>query len=171
MFNFFWNWLDPKILRVEAWTNRKVIEWDKIDVDLDRVKKGEVRENDMFRKPIPNDDGGKYGPFLANITGGQVVHYLQGPGAVEAFALIEHDDSLWWRHRDAGTTEDFRHGAFTDMKEFFEYAHGSDNNYWEHVLRTQALKATPENPPNMLLPHEVTDWISEWEKKNATTTA
>ena len=142
MMDWFYNWLDPKILRVEKWVNMKVIEVDKIDLDLDKVKKGEVRDNPMFRQP---PDTGDHGPFLTNLQDGDILEHLVGPGQVEAFALIEHQQTrdhapeLWWRHRDAGTTEDFRHAAFADMKAFFEYTTGN-GNYWDCVLRTKALE-------------------------------
>jgi hypothetical protein len=135
MFDWFYNWLDPKILKLERWVNKKVVEIDKIDIDLDKVKKLEVRENPMFRNP---PDSGKNGPFITNLQGGEVVEYISGPGEMEAFALLRFDDELWWRHRDAGTTEDFRHPAFSDMKHFFEYAIGDVEKYWECVLRTKA---------------------------------
>ncbi len=141
MFDWFYNWLDPKILQLERWVNKKVVDIDKIDIDLDRVKKSEVRDNPMFRNP-PNS--GEYGPFIANLQGGEILEYLSGPGELEAFALLRCDDELWWRHRDAGTTEDFRHPAFSDMKHFFEYAIGDDSQkYWQCVLRTKALADDP----------------------------
>jgi hypothetical protein len=137
MVNWFYNWLDPKILRLEKWVNAKVVEVDKIDIDLDKVKKGEVRDNPMFRQP-PNS--GEYGPFLTNLQGAGVVEYLIGPGEMEAFALLStKDGELWWRHRDAGTTEDFRHPAFPNLQGFFEYAIGDREKYWNCVLRTKAL--------------------------------
>lgn len=142
MFDWFYNWLDPKILKLERWVNKKVIEIDKIDIDLDKVKKSEVRENPMFRNP---PDSGEYGPFITNLQGGLVVEYLSGPGELEAFALIQvsdgNDEHLWWRHRDAGTTEDFRHPAFSSMQEFFEYAINDSSKYWDCVLRTKAAQS------------------------------
>lgn len=137
MLNWFYNWLDPKILRIEAWVNRKVIEQDKIDVDLDKVPAGEVRDNPMFRQP---PDSGEYGPFLTNLQGGEIIEFLAGPGELEAFALLKLDDEFWWRHRDSGTTEDFRHPAFTTMQEFFVYAIGDKEKYWTCQLRTKALQ-------------------------------
>ncbi len=139
MLNWFYNWLDPKILRVEEWVNAKVIEADKIDIDLDKVKKGEVRDNPMFRQP---PDSGEYGPYLVNLQGARTVEWLHGPGKLEAFALMELDGALWWRHREAGTTEDFRGEAFEDMKSFFAYAIGDSEKYWDCVLRTKALNET-----------------------------
>lgn len=136
MMNWFYNWLDPKILRVEQWVNKKVIEPDKIDIDLDKVKKGEVRDNPMFRQP-PNS--GEYGPFLTNLQGATNLEQIVGPGELEAFALLNHEGKLWWRHRDAGTTEDFKHEAFENMQEFFTYAIGDSDKYWDCVLRTKAL--------------------------------
>jgi hypothetical protein len=136
MMNWFYNWLDPKILRVEQWVNQKVIERDKIDIDLDKIKVGEVRDNPMFRQP-PNS--GENGPFLTNMQGAACVEILMGPGNMEAFALMNHGGNLWWRHRDAGTTEDFRGVAFHDMQAFFIYAIGDKDKYWDCVLRTKAL--------------------------------
>jgi hypothetical protein len=137
MLNWFYNWLDPKILRLEKWVNVKVVEVDKLDIDLDKIKPGEVRENPMFRQP-PNS--GDYGPFLTNLQGAKIREYLVGPGEMEAFALFEKSDGeFWWRHREAGTTEDFRHPAFSDLKAFFEYATGDTEKYWACVLRTKAL--------------------------------
>lgn len=142
MFDWFYNWLDPKILKLERWVNKKVIEIDKIDIDLDKIKTGEVKENPMFRTP---PDSGDHGPFITNLSGGEVVEYLSGPGELEAFALIRasdgNDESLWWRHRDAGTTEDFRHPAFSNMQQFFEYAIGDSTKYWDCVLRTKAMQS------------------------------
>lgn len=136
MFNWFYNWLDPKILRLEVWVNKKVIEFDKIDIDLDKVKIGEVRDNPMFRQP---PESGDYGPYLTNLQGATLKEGLFGPGDMEAFALMDLDGELWWRHRDAGTTEDFRGAAFADMQAFFEYAIGDKDKYWDCVLRTKAL--------------------------------
>ncbi len=137
MLNWFYNWLDPKILRLEKWVNRKVIDPKLIDIDLDKVKVGEVRDNNMFRQP-PKD--GSYGPFLVNLQGGEITEYMVGPSEFEAFAQILYKDEIWWRHRDGGTTEDFRGAAFEDLKEFFEYCHGSTDKYWDCQLRTKALK-------------------------------
>lgn len=141
MLNWFYNWIDPKILRLERWVNQKVIHPDLIDIDLDKVKQDEVRENNMFRQPPKN---GEYGPFLTNLQGGTVTEYMVGPGEFEAFAHIECRGEKWWRHRDGGTTEDFRADAFEDMKAFFEYAHGGTEKFWECQLRTKAL--SEENP-------------------------
>lgn len=137
MLNWFYNWLDPKIMRVEAWVNRKVIERDKLDIDLDKIKKGEVRDNPMFRQP-PNS--GDHGPYLTNLQGAQILEFLVGPGPMQAFGLYDLDGEFWWRHRDGGTTEDFRHPAFQNMQEFFIYATGQDEDkYWGCVLRTKAM--------------------------------
>lgn len=136
MMNWFYNWLDPKILRLEEWVNKKVIESDKLDIDLDKIKRGEVRDNPMFRQP-PNS--GENGPFLTNLQGAEILEYLTGPGKMEAFGLYLQEGQLWWRHRDAGTTEDFKGDAFEDMKEFFSYAIGDDDKYWSCVLRTKAV--------------------------------
>lgn len=139
MINKFYDWLDPKILRLERWVNGKVIEVDKIDIDLDKIKVGEVKENPMFRQPPHSGD---YGPFITNLQGAEVKEYLTGPGEMEAFALLQTSEGeLWWRHRDAGTTEDFRHPAFPDLKHFFEYAIGDTQKYWDCVLRTKALRS------------------------------
>jgi hypothetical protein len=137
MMNWFYNWLDPKILRVEKWINLKVIERDKMDIDLDKVKKGEVRDNPMFRQP-PNS--GEFGPFLTNLEGADALEYLVGPGHMEAFIKFNHEGEIWWRHRDAGTTEDFKGDAFPDLKTFFSYAIGEGDKYWDCVLRTRALE-------------------------------
>lgn len=136
MLDWFYNWLDPKILRLEKWVNQKVVEPNKLDLDLDKIKKGEVRDNPMFRQP-PKD--GKYGPFITNLQGSEIVETLSGPGEMEAFGLLDCRGALWWRHREAGTTEDFKHEAFQDMKEFFGYVTGDESKYWACVLRTQAL--------------------------------
>jgi hypothetical protein len=134
--NWFYNWLDPKILRLERWINNKVIERDKIDIDLDKIKPDEIRDNPMFRQP-PNS--GEYGPSLTNLQGAEVLDFLAGPGEMEAFALLDLNGELWWRHRDSGVTEDFRHPAFLTMKEFFVYAGNEPNKFWDCVLRTKAL--------------------------------
>lgn len=137
MLNWFYNWIDPKILRLEKWVNHRVIDEELIDIDLDKIKKGEVRENNMFRQP-PKD--GSFGPFLTNLQGGLVSEYMVGLNEFEAFAKIECRGELWWRHRDGGTTEDFKAEAFDSMKDFFGYVHGSSEKYWECQLRTKALK-------------------------------
>ena len=136
MLNWFYNWIDPKILRLEKWVNHKVIQPELIDIDLDKVGKDEVRDNNMFRQP-PKD--GSYGPFLTNLQDGTVLEYMVGINEFEAFAKIECRGESWWRHRDGGTTEDFREPAFDDMQEFFTYAHGDSEKYWECQLRTKAL--------------------------------
>lgn len=138
MLNWFWNWLDPKILKLEVWVNKKVIQPEYIDIDLDKVKKGELRPNNMFRQP-PNS--GEYGPYVMNLTGASTVELLYGPNPLEAFALMDHNGEMVWRHRDAGSTEDFQHPAFDDMKEFFHYVQGGDDSkYWECVLKTKAMQ-------------------------------
>ena len=142
MMNWFYNWLDPKILRIEQWVNKKVIEIDKIDIDLDKIKVGEIRDNPMFRQPPGSGD---YGPYLTNLQGAEPMEHLVGPGELEAFVLFKHRPypgaapQLWWRHRDAGATEDFKGEAFETMKDFFAYAIGDDDKYWSCVLRTKAL--------------------------------
>ena len=146
MFNFFWTWLDPKILTMEKWVNVKAISVAYIDIDLDKVKKGEVRNNDMFRRvnltPSEEKDEQVYGPFLTNLIVATTLGYLRGPGTIEAFGLLDQNGELWWRHRIDGATEDFKVGAFSDMEEFFTYAHADTGLYWECVLRTQALLDT-----------------------------
>jgi hypothetical protein len=137
MINWFYNWLDPKILKLERWVNKKVIEPKLLDIDIDKVKVGEVRENPMFRQP-PNS--GDYGPFITNLQGAKMVEYMVGVGELEVFALLEFKGEFWWRHRDSGTTEDFRYPAFEDMKGFFEYAGGDPEKYWSCQLRTKALE-------------------------------
>jgi len=154
MFNFFWNWLDPKILRMENWVNAQVVQADKLDIDLDKVKKSEVRSNNMFRKPIPGPNGDTYGPFLANLAGARLLGYVQGPGHVEAFGLFIKGGELWWRHRDAGVTEDFLVAAFSDLEEFFMYVHSDKSTWWDCVLRTEASLADmkKEFHPEMPIP-------------------
>ena len=143
MMHWFYNWLDPKILRLEKWVNKQVIQPDKLDLDLDKIKKGEVRDNPMFRQPPKS---GEYGPFLTNLQGAETIESLHGPGELEAFGLLKyaqsagHAPEFWWRHREAGTTEDFKQEAFENMKEFFEYTIGDTEKYWSCVLRTQALR-------------------------------
>ena len=138
MFNFFFNWLDPKILNMERWINKKVVEPDKMDTDLDKVKKGEVRKNDMFSKSIVGSPDEKYGPFITNMTGAKLISFVFGPGETEAFGLYDVDGLLWWRHRDAGSTQDFNGLAFSNMQEFMAYVN-TDTEFWACVLRTQAL--------------------------------
>lgn len=137
MLNWFYNWLDPKILNLEKWVNMKVVEKDKLDIDLDKIEPDEVRENPMFRQP-PNT--GDDGPFITNLQGAKILEHLTGPGQMEAFGLYDKAGELWWRHRDAGTTQDFRASAFSDMKEFFTYATGDAEKYWDCVLRTKAVE-------------------------------
>ena len=136
MLNWFYNWIDPKILRLEKWVNKKVVTPELIDIDLDKVKKGEERDNNMFRQP-PKD--GSFGPFLANLQGAEVVEFMYGVGEMEAFVKFNHETGIWWRHRDGGTTEDYKEQAFDNLKAFFEYCHGDSEKYWECQLRTKAL--------------------------------
>ena len=138
MFNFFFNWIDPKILRMEKWVNKKVIEPDKIDLDLDKIKKDEVRKTDMYSKPMPSNFDESYGPFITNLTGAGLVGFLLGPGEIETYALLEKENDLWWRHRDAGVTQDFKVAAFDDMQEFVSYV-DENVNFWECALRTEAF--------------------------------
>ena len=135
--DWFYRWLDPKILRIEAWANKKVVQPELIDIDLDKVSKGEVRKNEMYRHPAKNGD---HGPFITNLTGGKVVESLQGISEFEAFAFLTLDGTGWWRHRDGGETADFKEEAFKDMKEFFNYVHGDNDKYWSCVLKTKALR-------------------------------
>jgi hypothetical protein len=137
MMNWFYNWLDPKILTLEKWVNRKVVNETLIDVDLDKLKPGEVRVNNMFRQPPKNGD---HGPFLAYLQGGSIDECMVGVNEFEAFSKITYNGEVWWRHRDGGTTEDFKSPAFKTMKEFFEYCHGDTDKYWDCQLRTKALK-------------------------------
>lgn len=137
MLEWFYSWLDPKILRLEKWVNQKVVTRELIDIDLDKAKKGEVTQSpNMFRNP-PSD--GAHGPFIANLTGGEVLEYMHGTSVFEAFALISHDNAKWWRHRDGGTTSDFKEEAFSTMQEFFHYIHGDNDLYWECQLRSKAM--------------------------------
>jgi len=138
VFNFFFNWIDPKILRMEKWVNKKVIEPDKIDLDLDKIKKGEVRKTDMYSKPNPANFDEKHGPFITNLTGADLIGFLLGPGEIEAYSLLEKDNTLWWRHRDAGVTQDFKMVAFNSMQEFVGYV-DENVNFWECALRTEAF--------------------------------
>lgn len=135
MLNWFYNWLDPKILRLEKWVNHQIIQPDKIDIDLDKIKKGEVRDNPMYRQPPST---GEFGPFITNLQGGTTLEFLLGADEMEAFAMVNHDDALWWRHRHAGTTSDFKHPAFENMQEFFMYIHGDESEYWTCMLKTKA---------------------------------
>lgn len=134
---------------MENWVNIKVIDPDKVDIDLDKLKKGEVRENNMFRKPIPGSDGSVYGPFITNLSGAELMGYLQGPDHTEAFCLLKKEDKLWWRHRIAGSTEDFMGPAFRDMEEFFSYVNGDKEKFWECALRTQAILSEGNRTPEL----------------------
>ena len=143
MFNWFFNWLDPKILGMERWVNRKVLEPDKIDIDLDRVKKGEHREIEMYFRsssPFTHNLDKDNGPFVANLEGAQLLSFIFGPGEIEAFSLLDLNGHLWWRHRDGGVTHDFRVMAFDDMQEFTAFI-GMDTGFWECVLRSEAKLA------------------------------
>ena len=155
MFDFLWNWLDPKILKMENWVNLKVIEPDKIDIDLDKVKKNEVRENNMFRKPIPGTNGKVYGPFIIQLTGARLLGFLVGPYVAVVLFWVDNNTRLWWRHRVGGSTEDFMEEAFIDMEDFYRYvsAAGGDK-YWDCVLRTEAtLTALKEGVgPELTIP-------------------
>lgn len=171
MFNFFWNWLDPKILKMEKWVNRKVVDPDKLDIDLDKVKKGQVKKNDMFSKTIPGTDGSeKYGPFLTNLTGAHLLGYVHGPDVSEAFALYKINNELWWRHRAGGTTEDFTVDAFNNFEEFFQYTHDDHDKFWECVLRTQAIMADGKTLTPELSVSEINGYVEIWKETNATTT-
>ena len=123
---------------MEKWINKRVIEPDKMDTDLDKVKKGEIRKNDMFSKSVAGSPDEKYGPFIINMTGAKLVSFVFGPGQTEAFSLHNVDGILWWRHRDAGSTQDFAGPAFDTMQEFVSYVN-TDVEFWACVLRTQAL--------------------------------
>ncbi len=152
MLNKFFNWLDPKIINMEKWIHQKVVEPDKIDVDLDKIKKGQHKATEMFYKSAPHNQSNldeKYGPFIANLEGAKLMSLMYGPGETEAFSLLDFKGNLWWRHRDGGTTHDFRVMAFDDMQEFTEFI-GMDTNFWECVLRSEARFAdlkTAFRPP------------------------
>ncbi len=140
MFDFFWNWLDPKILKMERWVNLQVITPDKIDIDLDKVSKSETRGDIGHVKPHGTPIiKGEYGPFITNLVGESLMGYLLGADKTECFALFQKGDSLWWRHRYNGATEDYKMAAFSDMQEFFLYVYDEPKLYWECVLRTQAV--------------------------------
>ena len=161
MFNFFFNWLDPKIIRMEKWVNQKVVEPDKLDIDLDKVKKGEVRGTEMFNRTLAtpkNPDGSKLGPFIVNLQNADLLSIMFGPGKVEAFALYQHQSGLWWRHRDGGVTHDFRGAAFDDMQEFVAFI-DTDINYWECVLRTEARMSELDLPPCHLRISEIKEFM------------
>ena len=161
MFNFFFNWLDPKIMRMEKWVNQKVIEPDKLDIDLDKVKKGEIRQTEMFNRTLatskdPNDS--KLGPFIANLGNSKLLSIMFGPGEVEAFALYEHSTGLWWRHREGGVTHDFRGAAFDDMQEFVAFI-DTNINFWECVLRTEARMSELNLKPGHLKISEIKEFM------------
>lgn len=137
MLDWFYRWLDPKILRLETWVNKKVVSPDLIDVDLDKIKRGEIRDNTVYRLP-PKD--GSLGPFVTNLQGAKLVEFVYGTTDFEAFVKFDHDGEFWWRHRDGGTTEDFKEEAFETLQEFFEYIHGDTAKYWECVLKTKAYR-------------------------------
>lgn len=142
MMNWFYNWLDSKTLKIEGWVCKRVIQKDNIDLDLDRVKKNMVRGERMFKQPPST---GEYGPCVANLQGAVPIEHLFGPGKLEAFALLKHnrlgEEEFWWRHRDSGSTTDFRQPAFSSMEEFFTYVTGDGKDkYWDCVLRTKALE-------------------------------
>lgn len=163
MFNFFFNWLDPKIMRMEKWVNQKVIEPDKLDIDLDKVKKGEVRDTEMFNRTLPPSKptgGTKLGPYIVNLQNADLLSIMFGPGKVEAFALYKHSSGLWWRHRDGGVTHDFRVMAFDDMQEFVTFI-DADINYWECVLRTEARMSESKLSPGRLKISEIRKFIED----------
>ena len=165
MFNWFFNWLDPKILNMERWVNRKVLEPDKIDIDLDRVKKGEHKEIEMYFRGSSHIDSmdKKFGPFVANLEGAELLSFIFGPGEIEAFSLLNLDGKLWWRHRDAGVTHDFRVMAFDDMQEFTAFI-GMEIGFWECVLRSEAKLAELKTKPHLLL--KISD-VKEYIKSKA----
>lgn len=118
--------------------NCKVVEPDKLDIDLDKIKKGGVRDVEMFNRLSKKDsEDMKLGPFIVNLEDADLVSLMYGPGEMEAFALYEHGHDLWWRHREGAMTHDFRVAAFGDMQEFVAFIDDSIN-YWECVLRTEA---------------------------------
>lgn len=164
MFNFFFNWLDPKILKMEKWVNHKVVEPDKLDIDLDKVKKGDVRNTEMFNKTLPHLKGkDKLGPFIINLQGADLLSLVFGPGEVEAFALYQQDHKLWWRHRDGGVTHDFQVAAFDDMQEFIAFIDASIN-FWECILRSEAKASVFKKPFNRLKISEIKDYIKEQDE-------
>lgn len=145
MFDWFFERLDPKILKMEEWVNRQVVEPDKIDIDLDKVGVDEIRPNDRFRALFKSETlGVSMGPFLVNCHGARLLGYLKGEGRAEAFALLSIRGNIYWRHRESGTTEDFLSPAFDDMQGFHNYI-SPNEDYWQMVLRTQAYIANTHN--------------------------
>ena len=163
MLNWFFNWLDPKILDLEKWVNRKVVMPDALDIDLDGLKKGEVRGTEMFNKTLPDSDGLKLGPFITNMQGAKLISLMYGPGEVEAFALYQKAHELWWRHRDGGTTHDFRVAAFDDMQEFVAFI-DTDINFWECVLRSEAQISIFKAPFERLQLSKIKDFIKNFDE-------
>ena len=165
MLNWLFNWLDPKILQLERWVNYKTIEPDKLNIDWDKVKKGEVRETEMFNKILPDaaTTHEKLGPFVINLQNAKLMSLMYGPGEVEAFALYQQGHKLWWRHRDGGTTHDFRVAAFDDMQEFVGFI-DSDINFWECVLRTEARISGFKDNSERLQVSEVKEFIKKYDE-------
>ena len=148
---------------MEKWVNVKVSQPDMLDIDLDKVKKDEIRETEMFNRSIPTKEGHQaVGPFIVNLQNAKLMSLMFGPGEVEAFGLYEHKGSLWWRHRDGGTTHDFRVAAFDDMQEFVAFI-DSDVNFWECVLRTEARLSEDKTPIRHMKISEVKEYIREYE--------
>lgn len=149
---------------MEKWVNRKVVEPDKLDIDLDKVKKGEVRDTEMFNKTLPHTNGkGTLGPFIVNLENADLLSLVFGPGDVEAFALYQQDHKLWWRHRDGGVTHDFQLAAFDDMQEFMAFI-DVDINFWECVLRSEARACEFKVLHNRLKVSKIKEYIKEYNE-------
>lgn len=143
--------------------NRKVVEPNRLDIDLDALKKGEVRETEMFNRKMPDKCGGILGPFVVNLQNAALVSLMFGPGEVEAFALYEHENALWWRHRDGGSTHDFRVAAFDDMQEFVAFIDNSIN-YWECVLRSEARISEFKGTTDRLKVSDLKEFIRKYDE-------
>lgn len=168
MFDWFFNWLDPKILNMERWVNHKVVEPDKLDIDLDKVKKGCVSKSVFFTDPVKGRE--ETGPMIANIQGARLIGYLTGINTAEAFGLFLHNGSLLWRHRDAGTTQDYTFAAFDGMNEFFLHVHNEQSLYWDCCLRTAALFGDKKGGECVKLSiHDLKDFIKEWKNDHPKT--
>lgn len=165
MFDFFWNWLDPKILKMERWVNLQVVTPDKIDIDLDKIGRDEIRGDIGYtRSPQSRGIKEEHGPFLTNLTGAKLLGYLLGDDQTEVFVLFQKGDNLWWRHRINGATQDYKMPAFTDMQAFFLFVYDEEPKlYWECVLRTQAVLSsyTQEIRPSISLT-DIAKVIHSW---------
>ena len=148
---------------MEKWVNMKVSQPEMLDIDLDKVKKDEIRETEMFNRSIPTKEGYQpVGPFIINMQNAKLMSLMFGPGEVEAFGLYEHKEELWWRHRDGGTTHDFRVAAFDDMQEFVAFI-DDDINFWDCVLPTEARLSEFKVPVMHMKVSEVKEFIREYE--------